>query len=222
MIPGVDGVGRRTDGTLVYFVADDTCIGTMAEKAIVDSGSLGGAARRRRRREDRGGDEPGDVVMGGAAPARPLRQVRGSSSWARPATRGRWPSRSPSGSGPAASSAPAAIPTGCRRSRGRGRRDRRLSDERGHGARRWRAAAAEVDVVLDYLWGRPTRARDGGAAHRPDRTAAGRSTGSRSVRWRVRRSSCRRWRSDRRTCGCRATVKEPFRPGATLPSCRRW
>lgn len=36
MIPGVDAVGRRPDGTLVYFVADDDAIGTMAEKAVAD------------------------------------------------------------------------------------------------------------------------------------------------------------------------------------------
>jgi NADPH:quinone reductase-like Zn-dependent oxidoreductase len=36
MIPGIDGVGRRADGTLIYFVADDGVIGTMAEKAVVD------------------------------------------------------------------------------------------------------------------------------------------------------------------------------------------
>ena len=36
MIPGIDGVGRRTDGKRVYFVADDHVIGTMADKAVVD------------------------------------------------------------------------------------------------------------------------------------------------------------------------------------------
>jgi NADPH:quinone reductase-like Zn-dependent oxidoreductase len=36
MVPGVDGVGRRADGTLVYFVADDDVTGTMAEQALVD------------------------------------------------------------------------------------------------------------------------------------------------------------------------------------------
>jgi NADPH:quinone reductase-like Zn-dependent oxidoreductase len=36
MIPGVDAVGRRPDGTLVYFVADDDTTGTMAEKAVAD------------------------------------------------------------------------------------------------------------------------------------------------------------------------------------------
>src|ERR1700761_8182937 len=37
MIPGVDGVGRRSDGTLVYFAADDDVIGTMADRAVVDA-----------------------------------------------------------------------------------------------------------------------------------------------------------------------------------------
>src|SRR5580658_8069697 len=36
MIPGVDGVGRRADGRLTYFAAGDDVIGTMAEKAVVD------------------------------------------------------------------------------------------------------------------------------------------------------------------------------------------
>ncbi|GMK39601.1 NADPH:quinone reductase [Paenibacillus sp. CCS19] len=36
LIPGIDGVGRLSDGKLIYFVAPDTSIGTMAEKTIVD------------------------------------------------------------------------------------------------------------------------------------------------------------------------------------------
>lgn len=36
MIPGVDGVGRRDNGQLIYFVADDAMTGTMSEKAVVD------------------------------------------------------------------------------------------------------------------------------------------------------------------------------------------
>ena len=36
MIPGVDAVGRREDGTLIYFAADDDQPGTMAERALVD------------------------------------------------------------------------------------------------------------------------------------------------------------------------------------------
>jgi NADPH:quinone reductase-like Zn-dependent oxidoreductase len=37
MIPGIDGVGQRADGTRVYFVAADDVIGTMADKALVDA-----------------------------------------------------------------------------------------------------------------------------------------------------------------------------------------
>jgi NADPH:quinone reductase-like Zn-dependent oxidoreductase len=36
MVPGVDGVGRRADGALVYFVAADDVTGTMADRALVD------------------------------------------------------------------------------------------------------------------------------------------------------------------------------------------
>jgi NADPH:quinone reductase-like Zn-dependent oxidoreductase len=36
MIPGIDGVGRMADGTRVYFVADDEGPGPMAEKTVVD------------------------------------------------------------------------------------------------------------------------------------------------------------------------------------------
>jgi NADPH:quinone reductase-like Zn-dependent oxidoreductase len=36
MIPGVDGVGRLADGRRVYFVVHDTPLGTMAEKTIAD------------------------------------------------------------------------------------------------------------------------------------------------------------------------------------------
>ena len=36
LVPGVDGVGRQGDGSLVWFIADDTAMGTMAEIAVVD------------------------------------------------------------------------------------------------------------------------------------------------------------------------------------------
>ncbi|MBE7187941.1 MAG: zinc-binding alcohol dehydrogenase family protein, partial [Jatrophihabitans endophyticus] len=36
MIPGVDAVARRDDGTLVYFAAHDDTIGTMADRAVAD------------------------------------------------------------------------------------------------------------------------------------------------------------------------------------------
>ncbi|WP_027342141.1 quinone oxidoreductase family protein [Hamadaea tsunoensis] len=36
MIPGIDGVGRRADGRLVYFVADDDDLGSMVTRTAVD------------------------------------------------------------------------------------------------------------------------------------------------------------------------------------------
>ncbi|WP_433516563.1 quinone oxidoreductase family protein [Nonomuraea sp. CA-143628] len=37
MVPGVDGVGRLPDGRLVYFVADDELTGPMATRTVVDA-----------------------------------------------------------------------------------------------------------------------------------------------------------------------------------------
>ena len=36
LIPGVDGVGRGADGIVRYFVLDDTPMGSMAEKTVID------------------------------------------------------------------------------------------------------------------------------------------------------------------------------------------
>ena len=36
LIPGVDAVGRLPDGQMVYFVAPDTALGTMADQAVID------------------------------------------------------------------------------------------------------------------------------------------------------------------------------------------
>jgi NADPH:quinone reductase-like Zn-dependent oxidoreductase len=36
LIPGVDGVGRSADGQLLYFVALDSAFGTMAERTVID------------------------------------------------------------------------------------------------------------------------------------------------------------------------------------------
>lgn len=36
LVPGIDGVGRRRDGTLVYFVLPDTRYGTMAQRVAID------------------------------------------------------------------------------------------------------------------------------------------------------------------------------------------
>ncbi|HEY0259848.1 MAG TPA: zinc-binding alcohol dehydrogenase family protein [Lacisediminihabitans sp.] len=36
LIPGIDGVGRRADGSLVYFILPDTVYGSMAERTVID------------------------------------------------------------------------------------------------------------------------------------------------------------------------------------------
>ena len=37
LIPGIDGVGRRSDGSLVYFILPETVFGAMAEHTVVDA-----------------------------------------------------------------------------------------------------------------------------------------------------------------------------------------
>src|SRR5580698_9285618 len=37
LIPGIDGVGRLPDGSLVYFILPDTIYGSMAEQTIIDT-----------------------------------------------------------------------------------------------------------------------------------------------------------------------------------------
>ncbi|MET0493445.1 MAG: zinc-binding alcohol dehydrogenase family protein [Actinoplanes sp.] len=36
LVPGIDGVGRRADGRVVYFVADDDLAGPMATRTVID------------------------------------------------------------------------------------------------------------------------------------------------------------------------------------------
>jgi NADPH:quinone reductase-like Zn-dependent oxidoreductase len=36
LVPGIDGVGRRDDGSLVYFLLPDTTYGSMAERTVID------------------------------------------------------------------------------------------------------------------------------------------------------------------------------------------
>jgi NADPH:quinone reductase-like Zn-dependent oxidoreductase len=39
LVPGIDGVGRASDGTLRYFVLPDTTMGAMAEQTVIDQRS---------------------------------------------------------------------------------------------------------------------------------------------------------------------------------------
>jgi NADPH:quinone reductase-like Zn-dependent oxidoreductase len=153
MVPGVDAVGRAPSGELLYFVADDGAPGTMAEQALVD---------RRRAVTLPPGTDPAAV----AAAMNP-----GMSSWI--ALRRRVAFR-PGGSvlvlGATGNAGQLAVQIakhlGAARVVGAGRDPDRLdllktlgaddvvrlgTDEPDALAR----AAADVDVVIDYLWGRP-------------------------------------------------------------------
>ena len=139
MIPGVDGVGRRPDGKLVYFVADDDVIGTMAEQAVVDP---------RRTIELPGDADPARI----AAAMNPA-----MSSWV--ALRRRVPIR-PGQSvlvlGAAGNAGSMAMRVAKLLGAGEVLGAARRSGD-GILALDEVAKAADVDLVLDYLWGEPAQ-----------------------------------------------------------------
>jgi len=158
MVPGVDGVGRRADGTLLYFVADEDVTGTMAEKALID---------RRRSIEL----PPGVEVTAVAAAMNPA-----MSSWV--ALRRRVPlaqGQSVLVLGATGNAGTMAVQVARRLGAGRvvaaGRDETSLRALSALGAddlvrlgedgeatdAALVAVAAEVDIVVDYLWGEPAR-----------------------------------------------------------------
>ncbi|HEY3924234.1 MAG TPA: zinc-binding alcohol dehydrogenase family protein [Acidothermaceae bacterium] len=156
MIPGIDGVGRRADGKLIYFVAGSDVIGTMADKAIVDM--------------RRAIELPDDVhVLKVAAAMNPA-----MSSWV--ALRRRVPIQSGQSVlvlGATGNAGTMAVQVARRLGAGRvvgaGRDLSRLealtsvgaddivqlTDDASATARALAATAADVDIVIDYLWGQP-------------------------------------------------------------------
>jgi NADPH:quinone reductase-like Zn-dependent oxidoreductase len=158
MIPGIDGVGRRPDGKLIYFVADDHVLGTMADKAVADAG--------------RAIELPDDVNVAKVAAA----MNPAMSSWV--ALRLRVPiepGQSVLVLGVTGNAGGMAVEVAKRLGAGRvvgaGRDLERLSAVAAAGAddvipltaddeatgTALAAAAAEVDIVLDYLWGKPAQ-----------------------------------------------------------------
>lgn len=158
LIPGIDAVGRTPEGELLYFVAPDTALGTMAEKAVVD---------RRRAITLPSGTDPAAV----AAAMNP-----GMSSWVALRRRVSLP---PGGSvlvmGATGNAGQLAVQIarhlGAAQVVGAGRDPGRLELLKSLGADevvsldgddhdvadRLGRAAADVDVVIDYLWGEPTQ-----------------------------------------------------------------
>jgi NADPH:quinone reductase-like Zn-dependent oxidoreductase len=174
MIPGIDAVGRRPDGTTIYFVADDHALGTMADKAVVD-------ARRVI-------ELPDDVDVAKVAAA----MNPAMSAWV--ALRRRvplQPGQSVLVLGATGNAGTMAVQVAKRLGAatvvGAGRDPERLAaltsagadelvaltDDHEATAQALGAAAAEVDIVIDYLWGKPTeRAIPAVLAARADRSRA--------------------------------------------------
>jgi NADPH:quinone reductase-like Zn-dependent oxidoreductase len=159
MIPGIDGVGRLPDGGLVYFAVPDDVWGSMAEQAVVD--------RRRTVPLPDGAD-----VAKVAAAMNPA-----MSAWV--ALRRRvplQPGQSVLVLGATGNAGTMAVQVASRLGAGRvvgaGRNPERLAalaavgadevvaldDDPGATAARLAKAAAEVDIVIDYLWGAPAAA----------------------------------------------------------------
>ncbi len=68
LVPGIDAVVRDPQGRLRYTVLDDTALGTMAERTVIELDRSVVLPDGRRPRSARGRHEPGDVVVGGVAP----------------------------------------------------------------------------------------------------------------------------------------------------------
>ncbi len=168
LIPGVDGVGRMSDGTRVYFAADDALPGPMAEKAVVDTRRMVYLSQE------------ADAIKVAAAmnPA--------MSSWV--AFRRRVPIERGQGVlvlGATGNAGTMAVRVAKRLGAGRvvgaGRDTQRLkglmdvgadeivalAEDTGATARSLGKAAAEVDIVIDYLWGAPAEKAIMAPAERP-------------------------------------------------------
>jgi len=157
MVPGIDGVARRDDGSLVYFVADDDVVGTMADRAVVDA----------RRSIPLPSDADVPLIAAAMNPA--------MSSWV--ALRKRvtlTPGSSVLVLGATGNAGTPAVQLAKRLGAGRviaaGRSRARLdaladlgadelvqlTDDTDATARSLADAASEIDVAVDYLWGEPT------------------------------------------------------------------
>jgi NADPH:quinone reductase-like Zn-dependent oxidoreductase len=156
LVPGIDGVGRRADGSLVYFILPETTYGAMAEQTVIDV------------RRSLALPPTADPVLLAAS------MNPGMSSWV--ALRQRidfLPGQSVLILGGTGSAGQLAIQIARHLGAGRvvaaGRGADRLAALAGLGAddtidlaadadlvsRQLASKAADVDVVLDYLWGRP-------------------------------------------------------------------
>jgi NADPH:quinone reductase-like Zn-dependent oxidoreductase len=156
LVPGIDGVGRAPDGTLRYFVLPDTTMGAMAEQTVVDlrrsvvlpagsdpvliAAAMNPAMSSWVALRRRIAFQPGqDVLVLGATGSAGRMAVQ----VARRLGAGRV-----TGAGRAAAALAALPGLGADATVS-------LDGDPDEAAARLGAAAADVDVVLDYLWGSP-------------------------------------------------------------------
>jgi NADPH:quinone reductase-like Zn-dependent oxidoreductase len=169
LVPGVDGVGRGPDGLLRYFVLPDTTMGAMAEQTVIDTRrsivlaegadpvavaaamnpAMSSWVALRQRVPFQAGQDV--LVLGATGNAGQMAiQVAKRLGASQIVAAGRDTGRL---AGLAALGATATVPLGV-----------------GDTADRLAKAAADVDVVLDYLWGPPTTdAMVAVITHRADR-----------------------------------------------------
>src|SRR3984957_16581442 len=159
LVPGIDGVGRAPDGTLRYFVLPDTTMGAMAQRTVVDlrrsvvlppgsdpvliaaamNPAMSSWVALRRRITFQPGQ---DVLVLGATGSAGRMAVQGPRRLGAGRVTG-------AGRQPAALAALPGLGADATVS---------LDGDPDETAARLGAAAADVDVVLDYLWGPPAAA----------------------------------------------------------------
>jgi NADPH:quinone reductase-like Zn-dependent oxidoreductase len=162
-VPGIDGVGRAPDGGLRYFVLPDTAMGALAERTVVDL----------RRSVELPGDVDPVLVAAGMNPA--------MSAWVALRRRVEFAAgQDVLVLGATGNAGRLAVQVARHLGAGRvvaaGRDPGRLATLPGLGAdvavplADVATAAADVDVVLDYVWGEPTaEAMRAIVTHRADR-----------------------------------------------------
>lgn len=187
LVPGVDAVGRTPEGTVAYFVADDGVAGTMAERAVmdrrrsvplpdgVDAAAVAAAMNPgmsswvglRRRAELQAGESV--LILGATGNAgrmaiqiaKHLRAGEVIAAGRNPEVLATLP----------ALGADRVVDLG-----GASSADRAGGSASAAGIDALGEAAAEVDVVIDYLWGKPAEAAIPAIVRR-------RAERSRALRW---------------------------------------
>ena len=170
LVPGIDGVGRGPDGRLRYFILPDTTMGAMAEQTVIDirrsvvladtidpvavaaamNPAMSSWVALRQRVHFQAGQDV--LVLGATGNAGPAGGPDRETVRRRPDHR-RWPRAGRLAALPALGATATVL----------------LDGDADGTADRLGQTAADVDVVIDYLWGEPAAAAMIALAHRPRR-----------------------------------------------------